>query len=161
MSKIISAPFRQHLMPKDSPQQRSGFAAFGSSTNIPVASLPGSIWVLARASVQELLPFISRTKALRLVSALRMGAVALREERQSLTIDHPLATVNKQHRSETFDLSCQRRVSSQSLGKALGRDCPPRIGDRIFCFLSTSTSSRTGMILLAKRRRFFFESASS
>jgi DNA repair protein RadC len=47
--------------------------------------------VLARATVQELLPFISRSKALRLVSSLRMGAVALREERQSLTIDSPLA----------------------------------------------------------------------
>ncbi len=51
----------------------------------------GSLAVLARASVQELLPFVSRTKALRLVSSLRMGAVALREERQSLTIDNPLA----------------------------------------------------------------------
>ncbi|HYZ74738.1 MAG TPA: DNA repair protein RadC, partial [Chthoniobacterales bacterium] len=51
----------------------------------------GSLTILARASVQELLPFISRSKALRLVSSLRMGAVALREERQSLTIDSPLA----------------------------------------------------------------------
>jgi hypothetical protein len=33
----------------------------------------------------------SRSKALQLVSSLRMGAVALREERQSLTIDAPLA----------------------------------------------------------------------
>src|SRR5580700_7150867 len=41
----------------------------------------GSLQVLARASVPELLPFLSRTKALRLVSSLRMGAVALREER--------------------------------------------------------------------------------
>jgi DNA repair protein RadC len=46
---------------------------------------------LARASVEELLPFIPRSKALRLVSSLRMGAVALREERQSLVIDNPLA----------------------------------------------------------------------
>jgi DNA repair protein RadC len=46
---------------------------------------------LARTSLQELLPFVSRSKALRLVSSLRMGAVALREERQSLTIDSPLA----------------------------------------------------------------------
>jgi hypothetical protein len=46
--------------------------------------------VLARASVEELLPFVSRPKAPRLVSSLRMGAVALREERQSLTIDSPL-----------------------------------------------------------------------
>jgi DNA repair protein RadC len=51
----------------------------------------GSLAVLARASVQELLPFVSRSKALRLVSSLRMGAVALREERESLTIDNPLA----------------------------------------------------------------------
>ena len=47
--------------------------------------------MLARATLQELLPFISSSKALRLVSSLRMGAVALREERQSLTIDSPLA----------------------------------------------------------------------
>jgi hypothetical protein len=45
----------------------------------------GSLAVLARASVQELLRFVSRSKA------LRMGAVALREERESLTIDNPLA----------------------------------------------------------------------
>jgi DNA repair protein RadC len=51
----------------------------------------GSLTVLARASVEELLPFVSRPKAMRLVSSLRMGAVALREERQSLTIDSPLA----------------------------------------------------------------------
>jgi DNA repair protein RadC len=51
----------------------------------------GSLAVLARASVEELLPFVPRAKALRLVSSLRMGAVALREERQSLTIDNPLA----------------------------------------------------------------------
>jgi DNA repair protein RadC len=37
------------------------------------------------------LPFVSQSKALRLVSSLRMGAVALREERQSLTIDSPEA----------------------------------------------------------------------
>ena len=51
----------------------------------------GSLNQLSRASVDELLPFVSRSKALRLVSSLRMGAVALREERQSLTIDSPLA----------------------------------------------------------------------
>jgi DNA repair protein RadC len=51
----------------------------------------GSLTVLARASVQELLPFVSRSKALCLVSSLRMSAVALREERQSLTVDSPLA----------------------------------------------------------------------
>jgi DNA repair protein RadC len=49
----------------------------------------GSLTVLARTSVQELLSFASQSKALRLVSSLRMGAVALREERQSLTIDSP------------------------------------------------------------------------
>jgi DNA repair protein RadC len=47
--------------------------------------------MLAGASVQELLPFLSRTKALRLISWLRMSAVVLREERESLTIDSPLA----------------------------------------------------------------------
>ena len=41
----------------------------------------GSLAILARASVEQLSPFISRAKALRLVSSLRMGAVALREER--------------------------------------------------------------------------------
>ena len=51
----------------------------------------GSLAVLARASVEEILPFVPRSKALRLVSSLRMGAVALREERQSLTIDGPEA----------------------------------------------------------------------
>jgi DNA repair protein RadC len=51
----------------------------------------GSLTVLSRASVDELLPFVSRSKALRLVSSFRMGAVALREERQSLTIDSPQA----------------------------------------------------------------------
>jgi len=51
----------------------------------------GSFTSLARASVEELLPFVSRSKAIRLVSSLRMGAVALREQRQSLTIDSPFA----------------------------------------------------------------------
>jgi DNA repair protein RadC len=46
----------------------------------------GSLNLLASASVEELLPFVSRSKAVRLVSSLRMGAVVLREERQSLTI---------------------------------------------------------------------------
>src|SRR6201981_3045615 len=54
----------------------------------------GSFTSLARASVEELAPFVSRSKAIRLVSSLRMGAVALREERQSLTIDSPLAIAN-------------------------------------------------------------------
>jgi DNA repair protein RadC len=51
----------------------------------------GSLTVLGRASVEQLLPFVSRSKALRLVSSLRMGAVALREERQSLTLDSAVA----------------------------------------------------------------------
>ena len=51
----------------------------------------GSLPALTRATVQELLPYVSRAKAIRLVSALRMGAVALREERKSVTIDNPLA----------------------------------------------------------------------
>jgi hypothetical protein len=50
-----------------------------------------SLNLLASASVEDLLPFVSRSKALRLVSSLRMAAAALREERQSLTIDSPLA----------------------------------------------------------------------
>jgi DNA repair protein RadC len=41
--------------------------------------------------VQELLPFVSRTKAVRVVSASRLAAVALRQERQQLTIDNPLS----------------------------------------------------------------------
>jgi len=51
----------------------------------------GSLAVLARASVEELLSFVPHSKALRLVSSLRIGAIALREESQSLTIDSPLA----------------------------------------------------------------------
>jgi len=43
-----------------------------------------------RSAFARVVPFVSRSKALRLVSSLRMGAVALREERQSLTIDSPL-----------------------------------------------------------------------
>jgi DNA repair protein RadC len=49
----------------------------------------GSLSVSACASVEELLSFVSRSKALRLVSSLRIGAVALKEERQSFTIDDP------------------------------------------------------------------------
>jgi len=62
--------------------------------------------VLARAFVQGLLPFLSRIKALRLVSSLRMGAVALREERKSLTIDSPEAIV---------DLCCEMRFLDREL----------------------------------------------
>jgi DNA repair protein RadC len=50
-----------------------------------------SLSLLARASVDELSAFTSRSKAVRLVSSLRMGAVALREDRQSHTIDGPVA----------------------------------------------------------------------
>jgi DNA repair protein RadC len=39
----------------------------------------GSVSQLARASVQELLPFLSPAKAAQLVSTLRLAAVALRE----------------------------------------------------------------------------------
>ena len=46
----------------------------------------GSLELLAHASVEALTPFISRSKALRLISSLRPSAVVLREERQSLTI---------------------------------------------------------------------------
>ena len=49
----------------------------------------GSLAILAQASVEQLVPFISRSKAIRLVSSLRMGAVTLREERQSIAIDSP------------------------------------------------------------------------
>jgi DNA repair protein RadC len=49
----------------------------------------GSIALFARASSQELLPFISRTKALQLIGSLRLASVALRAERRSLTIDSP------------------------------------------------------------------------
>jgi len=49
----------------------------------------GSFSQLARASVQELLPFLSPSKAAQLVSSLRLAAVALREERSHLVIDTP------------------------------------------------------------------------
>jgi DNA repair protein RadC len=51
----------------------------------------GSVALLARASVQELLPFVSRAKALRLISSLRLAAVALRQERSDPVIDSPQA----------------------------------------------------------------------
>jgi DNA repair protein RadC len=51
----------------------------------------GSIANLARASVQDLLPFIPTVKASQLVSSLRLAAVALREERSELVIDRPPA----------------------------------------------------------------------
>ena len=65
-----------------------------------------SLTLLTRASFEELLAFVSRSKALRLVSSLRMGAVALREERQSLTIDSPLAIA---------DLCCEMRFLDREL----------------------------------------------
>jgi DNA repair protein RadC len=70
----------------------------------------GSLSVLARASVQELLPFVSQSKALRVVSSLRMGAVALREERQSLTIDSPLAIADLCSEMRFLDHECLRVV---------------------------------------------------
>ena len=60
----------------------------------------GSLSVLSRASVDQLLPFVSRSKALRLISSLRMGAVALREDRGTLAVDSPLAIA---------DLCCEMR----------------------------------------------------
>src|SRR5258708_18788325 len=51
----------------------------------------GSLDLLSRASVDQLTPFVSRAKALRLFSSLRLGAVVLREGRERLTIDGPLA----------------------------------------------------------------------
>jgi DNA repair protein RadC len=51
----------------------------------------GSIANLARASVQDLLPFLPIVKACQLVSSLRLAAVALHEERSQLVIDTPLA----------------------------------------------------------------------
>jgi DNA repair protein RadC len=70
----------------------------------------GSLTVLARASVQELLPSIPGSKALRLVSSLRMGAVALREERQSLTIDSPLSIADLCSEMRFLDRGCLRVV---------------------------------------------------
>jgi DNA repair protein RadC len=70
----------------------------------------GSLTVLARASVQELLPFLPRSKALGLVSSLRMGAVALREERQSLTIDSPEAIADLCCEMRFLDRECLRVV---------------------------------------------------
>jgi DNA repair protein RadC len=70
----------------------------------------GSIALLARASVDELLPFVSRSKALRLISSLRLAAVALREERQSLTIDSPLAIADLCCEMRFLDHECLRVV---------------------------------------------------
>jgi DNA repair protein RadC len=70
----------------------------------------GSIALLARASVHELLPFVTRSKALRLVSSLRLAAVVLREERQQLTIDSPLAIA---------DLCCEMRFMDREILRAV------------------------------------------
>jgi DNA repair protein RadC len=56
--------------------------------------------------MDELLLFVSRSKALRLISSLRLAAVALREERQSLTIDSPLAIA---------DLCCEMRFLDREI----------------------------------------------
>ena len=47
----------------------------------------GSLDLLSRASVEQLTSFVSRAKAVRLISSLRLGAVVLREERQRRTLD--------------------------------------------------------------------------
>jgi hypothetical protein len=75
----------------------------------------GSITTLARASMQELLPFLSRTKAVRLVSSLRLGAVALRQERQQLTIDNPLAIAELRSEMRFLDRELLRVVRLNTL----------------------------------------------
>jgi DNA repair protein RadC len=54
----------------------------------------GSLDLLSRASVDQLKPFVSHAKALRLFSSMRLGAVVLREERERLAVDGPLAVAN-------------------------------------------------------------------
>jgi len=54
----------------------------------------GSVANLTRASVQDLLHFVSPAKAAQLISSLRLAAVALREERCRLVIDTPLAVAD-------------------------------------------------------------------
>jgi DNA repair protein RadC len=75
----------------------------------------GSITTLARASMQELLPFLSRTKAVRLVSSLRLGGVALRQERQQLTIDNPLAIAELRSEMRFLDRELLRVVRLNTL----------------------------------------------
>ena len=59
---------------------RSSEVIFNSSeTGRRIFKAFGSLSLSAWASVEELLPFVSRSKALRLVSSLRIGAVALKE----------------------------------------------------------------------------------
>jgi DNA repair protein RadC len=54
----------------------------------------GSVANLTRASVQDLLRFVSPSQAAQLVCALRLAAVALREERSRLLIDTPFAVAD-------------------------------------------------------------------
>jgi len=54
----------------------------------------GSLPQLAQASLEQLLPFISRAEAFRVISACRLAAVALRQERQQLTIAEPQAVAD-------------------------------------------------------------------
>ena len=61
----------------------------------------GSLAVLARASVQELLPFLSRTKALRLMSSLRMSAVFSVYEIHPLSKGRALSIYTAKARSRT------------------------------------------------------------
>jgi DNA repair protein RadC len=70
----------------------------------------GSLRVLARASVDQLLSFTSRTKATRLVSSLRIGAVALRQERESVRIDSPAAVADLCVEMRFFDREVLRVV---------------------------------------------------
>jgi DNA repair protein RadC len=70
----------------------------------------GSLRVLARASVDQLSSFTSRTKAARLVSSLRIGAVALRQERESVAIDGPQAVADLCVEMRFFDREVLRVV---------------------------------------------------
>ena len=54
----------------------------------------GSLPLLAQASLEQLLPFVSRAQAFRVISACRLAAVALRQERQQLTIKEPQAVAD-------------------------------------------------------------------
>jgi RadC-like JAB domain len=60
--------------------------------------------------VRLILPFTSRTKAARLVSSLRIGAVALRQERESVTIDSPQAVADLCVEMRFFDRGVLRVV---------------------------------------------------